>query len=703
MSDAERPEKPGTICPSCGRFVGAREVCPNCGANVPRRMSLRLFRYGAVALAVVGLLVLWVAATFSQVPTVYVGNIVGTMNWAYVHMEGVVTRIPAYDAETGYLSFWLYDDTGDIMVSAYRAEAQALVDQGKVPMLGDRVSVEGTLKVKEDFAYLTVGVPERVLVTRPEAADMPIGDITYEHEWQRVRVRAVVRQVRQPYEGLTVVELRDGSGVIDLSIEDAMVNLKGQPAEVQPGQSVEVVAPVSLYKEEPQLALVDPAELVVIDTDIPLAETVPIDRLSVADVDRFVRVAGTVTQVEPFSAGVKFTVEDDTGTIVALVWQSVYEGVADREFLTEGAKVAFQGLVSEYREELEIAPEQPMDVVLVKAGAGAATAPISSLTAGQVGETVRVEGQVAEVKPFSQGTKLAVDDGTGRITVTLWQDVYDLIPDRDRLAVGVRVSVQGKLSEYQGTLEIAPRRGTDVIVLMAAGGQPTTTVTPVTQPTTTPGPAVTATPTPTPTTKPVAQTVSLAKLPELKGQTVTVEAQVTKAESFSQGMKYTLSDGTGTAILLLWQDIYNQVPDKARLGVGVKVRATGVVEEFQGDWEVIPENGADVQVTGGQAAPTPKPAAAAPIGSIEAGMAGQTVTIDGYITSEFKLSTGMKYTVDDGTGTIILIVWNNVYEAMPDKDKLVKGARVRVTGKVEVYKGDLEVIPQTGTDVIVVQ
>jgi len=700
MTEAERSPKPTTTCPSCGRFVGAREVCPHCGANIPRRLSLRLFKYGAIVLAVAGLLILWGAATFARVPTVYVGEIVGTMNWAYVRMEGVVTRNPSYDQETGYLSFWLNDDTGDIMVSAYRNEAQALVAAGKVPMLGDRVSLEGTLKVKEDFAYLTVGVPDKVQITRPDPADMSIGDITYEHEWQRVRVRAVVRQVRQPYEGLTVIELRDNSGVIDLTIPDTVVNLKGQPPEVRPGQAVEVVAPVSLYREEPQLALVDPAELRIIEADIPLAQTVPISQLSVADVNRFVRVQGMVTQVKPFSAGVRFTVQDDSGTIVALVWQSVYEGVTGRELLTEGAEVAIQGLVSEYRGELEIAPEQPMDVVLLKAGAGAATLSIGSLTVEQVGQTVRVEGQVVEVKPFSKGTKLTVDDGTGRLTVTLWQDVYDLIPDRNRLAVGVRVSAQGRLSEYQGALELTPRRGTDVIVLTVTG-QPSTAVTPTPQPTTTPAPAVTVTP--TPTSKPVAQTVSLAQLPGLKGQTVTVTAEVIKAEGFSQGMKYTLNDGTGTAILLLWQDIYDKVPDKARLGVGVRVRATGKVEEYKGDWEVIPAKGADVQVIGGQVAPTPRPAAAVPIGSIEAAMVGQTVTIDGYITSVFQLSSGMKYTVDDGSGKIILIIWNNVYQAVPDKDRLVKGARVRVTGKVEVYKGDLEVIPQAGADVTVVQ
>jgi len=713
MSDTERPQKPGAHCPSCGRFVGAREVCPYCGASVPRRMSLRLFKYGAIALALVGLLVLWIAATWSQVPTVHVEDVVGTMNWAYVRMEGVVTRLPSYDEETGYLSFWLNDDTGDIMVSAYRSEARALVEAGKVPMLGDKVSVEGTLKVKEDFAYLTVGVPDKVQITRPEPADMRLGDITYEHEWQPVRVRAVVRQVREPYEGLTVVELRDATGVIDLSIDEKMVNLKGQPAEVQPGQAVEIIAPVSLYKEEPQLTLVDPADMRVIDEDIPLAETVAIDKLSVADLDRFVRVQGTVVQVKPFSAGVKFTVDDGSGTITALVWQSVYEGVADREYLTAGAEVAFQGTISEYRGELELMPEQPLDVVLVKAGPGAATTSIANITTEHVGQMVRVEGQVVEIKPFSKGTKLKVDDGTGRVTVTLWQDVYDTIPDRERLAVGVRVSVQGKVGEYQGALEISPRRGTDVIVLTAGG--PATTPVSAATPTSTPTsaqltPTLTppATPTPIPsgftvTPKPAAQTVTLDKLPGLKGQTVTVEAEVTKAESFSKGMKFALSDGTGTAILLLWQDVYDAVPAKAKLGVGVRVRVTGKVEEYKGDWEVVPAKGADVRVIGGQAVPTPTPAPAVPISGIDAGMKGQVVTIDGYIESVYQLSTGYKYIVDDGTGKIILLIWQNVYEAVPDKDKLVKGARVRATGKVDEYKGDLEVIPQAGADVVVVQ
>ena len=166
-------------CPSCGRYVGphADTACPYCGARLTGRISIRVVKTAAALLATVGLAVLWFAATRAEVPRIMIGQSGATMNMAYVRLEGRCTRAPTYDPESDYLSFWIEDDTGEIRISAYRAETREIIEQGHVPALGDWVEVAGTLRVREDFLSLTINVPEQLKVTRAEPVDRAIGVI----------------------------------------------------------------------------------------------------------------------------------------------------------------------------------------------------------------------------------------------------------------------------------------------------------------------------------------------------------------------------------------------------------------------------------------------------------------------------------------------------------------------------------------------
>ena len=57
-------------------------------------------------------------------------------------------------------------------------------------------------------------------------------------------------------------------------------------------------------------------------------------------------------------------------------------------------------------------------------------------------------------------------------------------------------------------------------------------------------------------------------------------------------------------------------------------------------------------------------------------------------------SQGVKFPLKDTTGTIILLLWQNVHDAIPDASLLVAGARVEVVGRIDEYRGDLEIIPE---------
>ena len=93
-------------------------------------MSVRILRWGAFALAGIGLLLVWGVARRATVPTLKARDVDAMANWAFVQLRGVVTRYPAYDEESGYLGFWMDDGSGQVRVAAYRSASEALIAAG---------------------------------------------------------------------------------------------------------------------------------------------------------------------------------------------------------------------------------------------------------------------------------------------------------------------------------------------------------------------------------------------------------------------------------------------------------------------------------------------------------------------------------------------------------------------------------------------
>jgi DNA/RNA endonuclease YhcR with UshA esterase domain len=618
-------------CPSCGRYVGPREACPYCGARLSGRISIRIVKIVAVLLASVGVATLWFAAIHAEVPLIQVRQAGATMNMAYVRIQGRCTRAPSYDAETGYLSFWIEDDTGAIYVSAYRTETQQILEEGRVPALGDMVEVAGTLRIREEFLSLTVNAPEQLKLTRADPEPRDIGTITPEDQYLRVRIRGQVRSIYEPYAGLTLITIRDGTGAIPVAVTEDLVTLSsassatetpGNATEVPAfeapasealpiGQPVEVVAAVSLYNNTPQLVPASLTDIVPLTEPMPVAAAKHIGELTTADVGQLALVRGTLTEVNPFSAGVKFTLDDTTGSIIMLVWQSVYDTLGDPTELDIGAEIQVQGELSQYRGELEVVPQLADDMQVLAAAATSAHTP---------------------TPPHPH-------------TPTL---LYSPTPTRQSLAD-------------------------------------------------TPSPAATPTPqeTPTATVEPIPiSAITAGRI----GESVTVEGTVVGTASFSGGFKFTLEDGTGHIVLLIWHNVYADCWDAPEINLGATVRATGEVGQFDGELQIQPDFGGDVKVVAGasvQAAPRE-------IGSLTGADAGQRVMIEGKIIRLEGLSSAVKVFVGDNTGETLVFIWHTVLDHIADNTKLgTPGSRVRVVGTVELYRGNLEIVPTLPNNVVV--
>jgi len=694
-------------------------------------MVVRAIKIAALGVTAVGLLFLWLLAGRAQVPLVSIGQVGATMNLAYVRLVGQVTRGPSFDPDDHTLAFWLADDTGEIYVAAYRRQAEELLASGRVPALGDRVSVAGSLRVREDFCSLTINAPEQVVVTKPEPADCSVAEIDPYSELERVRLRGQVRDVRSPYEGLTLIDLRDASGSIEIAVPQETQALSGDLPHLSPGQMVAVAGTVTFYKETPQLTLTDVADLTPLTdlSDVALLRLVgEVDAQAIGD---WISLRGFVTAVTPFSAGVKLTLDDGSGAITVLLWQDLYDELSAAATLEEGTGLNVCGLVAEYRGQLELIPELPVDVQQTAAPLLPEPRAIGTLSGADVGRRVQLGGVLGEPEPFSAGVKFALDDGTGRITLLLWQNTYDEIAARGALPAGAQVSVVGEIAEYRGELEIIPRRAADVTVL----AQPTPTPAPMLTPTptfqvvctpppcqdgevyycpgecpggcgtqcATPTPAATVSLPPTPTEPPTATpTIDTTPLDEVDagrvGETLTVCGQVTDTASFASGFKFTLDDGTGSIMLLLWNEVYDALAGVADLNVGATVRVTGKIGVYEGELQIVPEAASELTVTvagGGPEAPQRD------IGGLSTADVGALVAIEGVINRVESFSSGLRVYVTDGTGEVQLLLWQNVADRLPERDKLAAGARLRAIGQVGEYRGALQIVPRLPFDVAV--
>jgi DNA/RNA endonuclease YhcR with UshA esterase domain len=191
---------------------------------------------------------------------------------------------------------------------------------------------------------------------------------------------------------------------------------------------------------------------------------------------------------------------------------------------------------------------------------------IRSITIDRVGEEVTLEGRIVDTASFSKGFQFTLDDGTGRIVLLTWHDVYDDCWDAPKLDRGAVVRVTGKISEYEGQLEIQPHFGGDVKVIQEA----------VTQ-------------------APRRDIGSLTGADE--GQRVMIEGRVVRTEGLSSAVKVFLADESGEIVVFVWRNVLDRIADNTGLGTpGSLVRVLGVVQEYRANLEVVPSLPNDVTV-----------------------------------------------------------------------------------------------------------
>ncbi|MGC9522252.1 MAG: OB-fold nucleic acid binding domain-containing protein [Anaerolineae bacterium] len=456
-------------------------------------------------LSTIGLALLWLLARGTDIPTVAISDVTGMMNLAYVRVSGHVVRGLTYDPESDYLGFWLLDETGEIHVNVYRDVTRELLNDGKVPAIGDEVTVAGTVRFREDFVSLTVDVPDHLEIQRPAATPRQARGVTPLDEGGRVRLAGTVKRITSPYEGLTLITLSDDSGDIVIAVDETTATLSGIPqgtaplTHIAPGQTLVVEGTVTLYRGTPQVVPARISDIVLAGPTLtpeqpadepadglvaaspseptprpshaaptsihpaptpspspsPTSQPLALSRLSAELEGETVRVAGKIVLLEGLRGGVKATLDDGTAQVVLLLWDNVHSALAAPASLDVGAEVAVTGTVQLYEGVLEIIPSDADDVYVLAPAPPPPWVAVNALTPNDAGRVVRIRGVLGELEGFSAGVKAPLNDGSGEITVLFWSNLYETFDPRPQ--AGQQVEITGLLSVFQQRLELIPR------------------------------------------------------------------------------------------------------------------------------------------------------------------------------------------------------------------------------------------------------
>jgi DNA/RNA endonuclease YhcR with UshA esterase domain len=331
---------------------------------------------------------------------------------------------------------------------------------------------------------------------------------------------------------------------------------------------------------------------------------------------------------------------------------------------------------------------------------------IGSIEGLPLDSTIEVQGTIKSVSKPGEGSKapvkVTIADDTGSIALVVWQDIFEVIESQYDLAVGDTIRAYARVTEFRNERQLTLRNVADLSVL--SKGEPTKSPAPK-------SPAAPTTPVPPP--HDTTPKTPLAKIDQsMAGQEVYIQATITDVrEPRTERAPFVviLSEGDSKIPMVFWSDVQKLAAQKIR--VGAVISAKVVVNEYRGALQLKLRDAKDLEPVGSgaasdQNAPAPAEHTANPepadgkasIGSITDGWADRTVTISGSIAGSDSIGKGQRLRLRDDTGEIQVILWDNVLSRIP-AEEFRSGRSVSVTGRVKLYRGQLEVVPDSADGV----
>lgn len=292
---------------------------------------------------------------------------------------------------------------------------------------------------------------------------------------------------------------------------------------------------------------------------------------------------------------------------------------------------------------------------------------------------VRVEGENVSTRIYEDGgVMFRIDDGTGTLMVRAYADIGKKLLAEDRVpGPGDRVSAEGTLNLREDFVMMIVNVPSKVQI-----------------------------------ERTVPEVVAIANLDDdYMDEKVMVEGKVVGERKFPKGSSVTVSDGTGTIDVVVWDSNRKTFGDKERLlELGKNVAVQGKLGKFRDKLQIalafpgdISELEREVEVPEELLESIPgrgKGFQKMEIGSITLNNVNDYVEITGKVDGVRKFSKGTNLQLAGPTGTVDVVVWDSLREQIPNADEMLQaGKMLIIKGIVGQYRNKLQVVPKSPSHV----
>ena len=308
-----------------------------------------------------GLAIMWFAATQMKPTAVQIGEIAETYNNAQVTIQGIVVNRRMDEAQ-GSISLDIADKSGSIQARSFSAlpKFKAL---GNIPEVGDLISTVGTIGVDAVYGTsLNLGLPHRLkILDSPEAEEVKISKIKPSYVHNKVTVKGMVK-FPDRFGKATITD-----GVTDLVVLLDPRNIGEEIPAFATGDGIEVTGVVLGRQGEYKIIPCSSEDIKTAEVAIGIDKRA-IKDITMADLGELVEVEGKVVHFKAFkSGGGALTISDGTGRIeVSPIFASIFDKIPDSHKLKiNGTRIRAEGTVGDFRGNLQVKPGGPENITIL--------------------------------------------------------------------------------------------------------------------------------------------------------------------------------------------------------------------------------------------------------------------------------------------------------------------------------------------------
>ena len=533
--------------------------------------------------------------------------------------------------------------------------------------------------------------------------------------------------------------LRDKTGSIAVVLWDRLFADAEIIEKLTLGSEIQVIGKVDAFRDKLQLQP-GAVDQVTIETAAPANQVfADIASVSQQNTGQIITIQGKVVQKMRKKPGFVLVVADNTGKIGVMLWDRIFKESRLAWEIQQYGFVRVTGILEEHRKRLQVQPQKEQDIKILASDPTVgqqprvqkqrppvqnpqppvqkqqpsvqkqpkpetpAKQPLKAKPAGQdiplkerqlereyldfvaylkkehVGKLVQFKGNVLSRTNLPQLVKLVFQDRSGRIDVVLQQDRFQNAKLYYQLGPGYQIRIMAKVAEYRGKLQLQPRASSDIEVLALPKAK-------------TEKPAL-------PKTAPLAgpQMATLVNEQSI-GKQVTVQGKILRIQDVKIGKRLVIGDNSARVDVILSKSGFADAAIVKQLASGQYVAVSGQLGRFGKRFEIKVINPGAVKILAVEEhkpqAPNNVPQNPLTIERISQVNAKEHlqrwVVLSGKVIEREIIPPGLKFTIADADNQIELIIRHYLLQDMAPFQKCRIGSMVKVTAKVNSYRGRIQ-------------